>query len=223
MSQNYVIMTWVATSWNVRCDKVVNISHVFDNMLLMSQNVVIMTWVATSWNVRCDSVVNISHTFDDMLLMSQNDMIMAWIADVRWQMSLYFQYLTSIWKHVVDVTERCDYHVRIGNISHLLDGKIVASELKDPICPSNECQIGSFSSEATKCCSCHKPMCLSRGGCCMLDVSCQDLVISQQFGHNCSQMVASGRNRSYMVANGRKSRRPNFTVTWKVTVVSSYN
>ena len=26
---------------------------------------------------------------------------------------------------------------------------IVASELKDPICHSNECQIGSFSSEAT--------------------------------------------------------------------------
>ena len=25
----------------------------------------------------------------------------------------------------------------------------VASELKDPICHSNECQIGSFSSEAT--------------------------------------------------------------------------
>ena len=28
---------------------------------------------------------------------------------------------------------------------------IVASELKDPICHSNECQIGSFSSEATTC------------------------------------------------------------------------
>ena len=26
---------------------------------------------------------------------------------------------------------------------------IVASELKDPICHSDECQIGSFSSEAT--------------------------------------------------------------------------
>ena len=29
------------------------------------------------------------------------------------------------------------------------DNDIVASELKDPICHSNECQIGSFSSEAT--------------------------------------------------------------------------
>ena len=29
--------------------------------------------------------------------------------------------------------------------------QIVASELKDPICHSDECQIGSFSSEATKC------------------------------------------------------------------------
>ena len=29
------------------------------------------------------------------------------------------------------------------------DDNIVASELKDPICHSNECQIGSFSSEAT--------------------------------------------------------------------------
>ena len=28
---------------------------------------------------------------------------------------------------------------------------IVASELKDPICHSDECQIGSFSSEATIC------------------------------------------------------------------------
>ena len=28
---------------------------------------------------------------------------------------------------------------------------IVASELNDPICHSNECQIGSFSSEATTC------------------------------------------------------------------------
>ena len=29
--------------------------------------------------------------------------------------------------------------------------QIVASELNDPICHSDECQIGSFSSEATKC------------------------------------------------------------------------
>ena len=29
------------------------------------------------------------------------------------------------------------------------DTHIVASELKDPICHSDECQIGSFSSEAT--------------------------------------------------------------------------
>ena len=31
------------------------------------------------------------------------------------------------------------------------DQYIVASELNDPICHSNECQIGSFSSEATIC------------------------------------------------------------------------
>ena len=31
--------------------------------------------------------------------------------------------------------------------------QIFASELKDPICHSDECQIGSFSSEATKCTS----------------------------------------------------------------------
>ena len=30
-------------------------------------------------------------------------------------------------------------------------GQLVASELKDPICHSDECQIGSFSSEATNC------------------------------------------------------------------------
>ena len=29
--------------------------------------------------------------------------------------------------------------------------RIVASELNDPICHSDECQIGSFSSEATVC------------------------------------------------------------------------
>ena len=33
----------------------------------------------------------------------------------------------------------------------LLSCNIVASELKDPICHSDECQIGSFSSEATIC------------------------------------------------------------------------
>ena len=33
--------------------------------------------------------------------------------------------------------------------SHINMKYIVASELKDPICHSDECQIGSFSSEAT--------------------------------------------------------------------------
>ena len=59
---------------------VVNISHLFDDMLLMSQNDGIMTWVATSRNVRCDNVVNVSHLFRAMLLMSQNDVIMTWVA-----------------------------------------------------------------------------------------------------------------------------------------------
>ena len=35
--------------------------------------------------------------------------------------------------------------------SHINMKYIVASELKDPICHSDECQIGSFSSEATVC------------------------------------------------------------------------
>ena len=35
--------------------------------------------------------------------------------------------------------------------THDWTGYFVASELKDPICHSNECQIGSFSSEATIC------------------------------------------------------------------------
>ena len=34
-------------------------------------------------------------------------------------------------------------------LSLYTNGHIVASELKDPICHSNECQIGSFSSVAT--------------------------------------------------------------------------
>ena len=45
---------------------------------------------------------------------------------------------------------------------------IVASELKDPICHSNECQIGSFSSEATICfISRHMRVsgCMFRGDC----------------------------------------------------------
>ena len=37
---------------------------------------------------------------------------------------------------------------------------IVASALKDPICHSNECQIGSFSSEATICYPVHVSLCL---------------------------------------------------------------
>ena len=37
-------------------------------------------------------------------------------------------------------------------LMHVYRGQIVASELKDPICHSDECQIGSFSSEATRCC-----------------------------------------------------------------------
>ena len=41
--------------------------------------------------------------------------------------------------------------------------QIVASELKDPICHSNECQIGSFSSEATKCYA--NILCLLHGTC----------------------------------------------------------
>ena len=73
----------VGCNRNVRCDNVVNISHLFDDMLLMSQNDLIMTWAATSWNVRCDNVVNISHLFDDMLLMSQIDGIMTWVATSR--------------------------------------------------------------------------------------------------------------------------------------------
>ena len=36
-------------------------------------------------------------------------------------------------------------------VIYLVHQNIVASELKDPICHSNECQIGSFSSEATIC------------------------------------------------------------------------
>ena len=36
--------------------------------------------------------------------------------------------------------------------SYFYTTHIVASELKNPICHSNECQIGSFSSEATICC-----------------------------------------------------------------------
>ena len=41
--------------------------------------------------------------------------------------------------------------LRAPKIKHDLCQQNVASELKDPICHSDECQIGSFSSEATKC------------------------------------------------------------------------
>ena len=54
-------------------------------------------------------------------------------------------------------------------------GHFVASELKDPFCHSDECQIGSFSSEATTCiCVCLNVWCLldcdfSRLYLCMFD------------------------------------------------------
>ena len=41
--------------------------------------------------------------------------------------------------------------VTIAEISPYPSMHIVASKLKDPICHSDECQIGSFSSEATIC------------------------------------------------------------------------
>ena len=40
---------------------------------------------------------------------------------------------------------------RCDTAPYFICGYFVASELKDPICHSNECQIGSFSSEATIC------------------------------------------------------------------------
>ena len=62
MSQNDVIMTWVATSRNVRCDNVVNISHKFDDMLLMSQNDMIMAWMA-AWEMTDVIIFSISHIY----------------------------------------------------------------------------------------------------------------------------------------------------------------
>ena len=46
--------------------------------------------------------------------------------------------LSREWRVIVDQVQT-NYHGR----------HVVASELKDPICHSDECQIGSFSSEAT--------------------------------------------------------------------------
>ena len=39
----------------------------------------------------------------------------------------------------------------LGRMLVIVVVHIVASELKDPICHSDECQMGSFSSEATIC------------------------------------------------------------------------
>ena len=47
-----------------------------------------------------------------------------------------------------DKTTWAKYFVFAGYVA-IISMCIVASELKDPICHSNECQIGSFSSEAT--------------------------------------------------------------------------
>ena len=44
---------------------------------------------------------------------------------------------------------RSSYRILSAKSSFCLFIHIVALELKDPICHSNECQIGSFSSEAT--------------------------------------------------------------------------
>ena len=47
-------------------------------------------------------------------------------------------------RHMIYIDIISIYEVFFWEREHL-----VASELKDPICHSNECQIGSFSSEAT--------------------------------------------------------------------------
>ena len=55
---------------------------------------------------------------------------------------------TLVWHRKLDVTI-----IMTMKINVILRKRryIVASELKDPICHSDECQIGSFSSEATIC------------------------------------------------------------------------
>ena len=74
--------------------------------------------------------------------------------------------LTAVWgvTHVPDLyMVSCTTGVR-------LHGHLVASELKDPICHSNECQIGSFSSEPTilyrdlRSLDCERCLQLPRGG-----------------------------------------------------------
>ena len=57
-----------------------------------------------------------------------------------------------IWEYYFDVNDTLNRSV--VSLCYMFTHRriyIVASELNDPICHSNECQIGSFSSEATIC------------------------------------------------------------------------
>ena len=58
-----------------------------------------------------------------------------------------------LWPFLVFFAERVPFFKDFLSRMHCSTVKeviyIVASELKDPICHSDECQIGSFSSEAT--------------------------------------------------------------------------
>ena len=54
-------------------------------------------------------------------------------------------------RYTVELTIK-DIFIHFGSyIRYKLNDYFAASELKDPICHSDECQIGSFSSEATIC------------------------------------------------------------------------
>ena len=65
--------------------------------------------------------------------------------------NIFYFYCVGIWES--DVYRRqiltTKVYPRAVRVNVFLKVHVVASELKDPICHSNECQIGSFSSEAT--------------------------------------------------------------------------
>ena len=53
--------------------------------------------------------------------------------------------------HILDLTNQTNTSLLSSGMTVKFRLYFVASELKDPICHSDECQIGSFSSEATIC------------------------------------------------------------------------
>ena len=90
--------------------------------------------------------------WDDTALQTQDSKFEPWGSEA--EHVIYWSWRFP--KIVIALRVTSKFSIRLSNVQYhgiLLTNKreFVASELKDPICHSDECQIGSFSSEATNC------------------------------------------------------------------------